>query len=138
MGKFRAWDKKLKKYHYFTGIFNKRPYTEHSTFAQYDSSPEYHELIIEEFTGRCDIKRTEEFPEGQEIYQGDKVIKDGKEYEIRYSDHSFDLATTESPFPKREDGYSYYGTSWDDIEVVGHIHEPEEAGVAGAERDDNH
>ena len=54
MYKFRAWDKKEKKFHYFEGIFNQRPYTEKSTFLQYDSSPEYHELILEQFTGLHD------------------------------------------------------------------------------------
>ena len=62
--KFRAWDKTNKKYLYFEGIFNKRPYTETSSFPQYDSSPQYHDLDIEPYMGIKDI-------ENVEIYKGD-------------------------------------------------------------------
>ena len=43
--KFRVWDKTEKNMVYFEGIFyNKKPYTEGSSFPQYESSPHYHEL----------------------------------------------------------------------------------------------
>ena len=43
--KFRVWDKTEEIMVYFDGIFhNKRPYTEGSSFPQYDSCPHYHNL----------------------------------------------------------------------------------------------
>ena len=62
--KFRAWDKTNKKYLYFEGIFNKRPYTETSSFPQYDSSPQYHDLDIEQYLGIKDDNNVE-------LYKGD-------------------------------------------------------------------
>ena len=43
--KFRVWNKTEEVMVYFDGIFyNKKPYTEGSSFPQYDSSPHYHKL----------------------------------------------------------------------------------------------
>ena len=99
-------------------------------------------IDIEFSTGRRDIKRTEEFPEGQEIYEGDKAKVNppfmeqdrDKIYVIRYSDHSFDMASKTDEWPKRGDGYSYYAGNWNNLEIIGNIHEPE---AAAAERDNS-
>ena len=60
---------------------------------------------------------------GTKIYEGDIVVKNNGIYVIRCSMHSFDLASNTTDWSKREDGYSYYGCSWDDIKVIGNIHE---------------
>jgi len=65
--------------------------------------------------------------DGKMTKGGDIVIENppfmakdkNKKYVIRYSNHSFDLATKKGHWPKRNDGYAYYGCSWDNIEVIG-------------------
>ena len=92
----------------------------------YEAIPE----TVGEFTGLKDSKRTEEYPEGQEIYEGDRV-KLGT------------LSTKEEPeedehiaqvmFSKGQFWCTYYGfpvQSWalNDkcfIEVIGNIHDEE-------------
>lgn len=76
MLKFRAWDKKEKKfesYFYITnggelGIFN-------NTEAKWERA-EDDRYDLMRYTGLRDKKRTKKFPEGQEIYEGD-IINDG-------------------------------------------------------------
>jgi uncharacterized phage protein (TIGR01671 family) len=61
---FRAWSYKENKFYFYTGVFNIRPYIEHSTFGQYESSPEYTELEIDQWTGLYDKNR-------KKIFEGD-------------------------------------------------------------------
>lgn len=80
-------------------------------------------FIVEPYTGLKDCKRTEEYPDGQEIYKGDIVVfknvfsKDNHVGEVRYysgckpisddGNHSVDLAETNN----------------EDLEVIGNIRE---------------
>jgi uncharacterized phage protein (TIGR01671 family) len=42
-------------------------------FDDYPEEPDWKQLKLMQFTGRRDNKRTEEYPEGQKVYEGDIV-----------------------------------------------------------------
>ncbi len=120
--KYRAWDKKLKKYHYFEGIFNEQPWTEKSTFAQYESCPELHEVEIEEWAGHL-------AKNGKEIYEGDIIQSGQKElgenvyqYEVVFASGSFvgsdNRIKHENPWRWVEWPFEYF----EDCEIIGNIH----------------
>ena len=80
--KFRAFNKLTKRY---SGIDYGWHEDKDEWWAQIDavqigsitSISESENWILEEFTGLRDCKRTEKYPEGQPIYEGD-IIKDGE------------------------------------------------------------
>jgi len=59
--KFRVWDKETQDMLLFENIFNDKPYTETSTFPQYDSMPEYHKTITMPYIGFNDRNDKEIF-----------------------------------------------------------------------------
>lgn len=77
------------------------------------------DIILEEFTGLSDKKRTKDFPNGQEIWEGDIVENhdDGRVCEIVYCPHRMRFGF------KRASGISYEFRSTDDLEVIGNVHE---------------
>jgi len=72
--KFRAWDKDFELMDYRTTPGNLL-YALHAEDGDYDHEDE-RRYILMQFSGLRDNKRTEEYPEGQEIYEGDVVELD--------------------------------------------------------------
>lgn len=129
MTKFRAWDKDEKNMHYFTmkeiqknlgfeyGIPNNlKPAYDDDNF----NSDEFMQYI-----GLNDTKRTEEYPEGQEIYAGD-IAKSV------YSNGALDQIAEVVCKSPCEWYWGKYGTLYQaltynkDTEVIGNIYENSE------------
>jgi hypothetical protein len=111
---FRAWDYQLKKFHYFDGIFNSRPYTETSAFSQYDSCKKYHDLTVQEYSDTKDIH--DKF-----VCEGDAVMVMREDSfrpylaEVYFSYDCFGTAWW-NPLEKRYDFEPLY--SWD-VKIMG-------------------
>ena len=90
---------------------------------------EYLEAVMQ-YTGLHDKKRTEEYPDGQEIYEGDIVTEDEQLWKIVWDVNK--LAGFEA---QNEDDENYYlgGAGWERCEVIGNIYENPELLEANAE-----
>ena len=117
--KFRVWDKTKEIMVHFDGIFyNKKPYTEGSSFPQYDSCPHYHKLSdLMQCTGLRDKN-------SKLIYEGDRVYID-REDETAIIKWSDDLARFTIHFEDEAfaDFDNYYSK---ELEVIGNIYENSE------------
>ena len=110
------------------------------------TGPGYHaEKALEEsqqFTGRRDSKRTEEFPKGQEIYAGDKVVLKNNWMQIQkmeligeviYGCAAYGIKVEQVciwdkynvPSPEMNDIYWFLNIVDKDIEVIGTMHDKE-------------
>ena len=124
----RAWDK-IDKVH-FT-VYDSETQTEF--YIPHVCADRY---ILEQYTCHKDMKRTEEFPEGQKIFEGDKVKlcygipPTFDTFVIEYADDEVVADVSVSGWwmrninKKRVSG-SLCKTYENDIEVIGHIHEGE-------------
>lgn len=116
--KYRAWDKidKLMYYDIHRGI--KFDDGSEYSFADFLDNKGYHEWVIMQFTGLRDKKRTDEYPEGQEEYEGDIICnEDGA---IRVIEQSGNRGLR----LKSPTGwcYEFFGSHPEDYEVIGSIH----------------
>ncbi len=99
--KFRVWDEEYKEYGQpFTKFVTAEDGSEfefvafrfsYGIISLSDALKNPNRYITEQYTGLKDKKRTEEFPEGQEIYEGDIVKADWRvgKWEIVFSDGGF-------------------------------------------------
>jgi|SaaInlV_120m_DNA_4_1040238.scaffolds.fasta_scaffold17499_5 hypothetical protein len=111
--KFRAWDKENKVMYdlgYFGDIFFGTNHEE-----EYGNDLTKYEVM--QYTGLKDSKRTEEYPEGQEIYEGDIVKETNIEVRVEVVDNMVEWLQHVGFLQGRE--------QWteEDVEVIGNIYE---------------
>jgi len=124
--KFRAWDKENGKMLAPMGLWDIRDVGRddegggsifvNSKYNLYEDS----DYIFMQYTGLKDKKRTKEFPDGQEIYEGDILQRKGKEYDGKEFNDIF-VATIPEVYMESELEPIMY-----DVEVIGNIYENKE------------
>ena len=95
--KFRVWDRTEDCY-------------KHPVLDITHNFPDYSYYTYQQFTGERDIKRTKEFPKGQEIYEGDII----KWYYADFEEPNISVITYSG------NSFSFPGGEW---EVIGNINE---------------
>ena len=126
--KFRAWDRRRKKMHMVGAIV-----WDNGKIVEVDADNgdliKRYELM--QFTGLTDSKRIENYPEGQEIYEGDilPIWEHGEKYyyKVIYDGDCFMLAILDS-----DQGSYPLATKNYRSEVIGNIHDNPELLGAGA------
>jgi len=110
--KFRAWDSR-KKIMGYSDKDTRFDFDESGVYIVNSNDQDFEDPIIMQFTGLKDKKRTKEYPEGQEIYEGDLVIKD----------HSYGSRTVPEVVEWNEYRAGWSVFSKKHLEVIGNIYE---------------
>jgi len=98
-------------YNHFTDEHKIFVCKDHSTYDIYDVIPE----TVGQQVGFKDKKRTKEYPEGQEIYEGDKVSSRFWGGTVEFKKGAFKII---------QGGYAD-SSNFDVVEIIGNIHQPE-------------
>lgn len=118
--KFRAWHKIRKEMYQVHGWHSEFVFKDTFDGVGNDGNPDKLEDVeLMQFTGLKDSKRTEKYPEGQDIYEGDivkttHIISIGL---IEYKNKGFLIKDL------NQDIYVGDRYNWNDIEIIGNIHE---------------
>jgi len=116
--KFKVWDKVHKKW---LGTFTLKELSQSTIFIDYGER----NIEIVEYTGLKDKKRTKEYPEGQEIYEGD-IVKYSAFNEQKELQNYINPIFWEQNFASFSVGneHSFWALSTcEDVEVIGNIYE---------------
>jgi uncharacterized phage protein (TIGR01671 family) len=120
--KFRAWDRRERKFWYFNGIFNERPWKETSTFSQYESIKKYADLEEpQQYTGLKDKN-------GKEIYEHDIIEWNNERWLVRWGEYGWEIF--------RQDIYDNplsYDFEITSFNLIGNIYENPELIATGRE-----
>lgn len=121
-------DKKIGLYIYRS----KEDPRQHSSLDWVLRHPEYFE--VEQYAGIKDKKRTKEYPDGQEIYKGDKIKSgNGRIWEVRVGEYKYagNSGYVTGWYGYSEDGPCYLPLqSSQNMEIIGNIHQnPEQKDV---------
>jgi len=112
--RFRAWDKRQKKMFQVSPVWFEENDWYSDDFAECMNNTD---CLIMQYTGLRDKKRTKEYPEGQEIYEGDwcKAPHD-------FGPGGWKVRTFEVRF-NVYDGYGWNYWDMDKCEIIGNIYD---------------
>ena len=114
--KFRAWDETVNKMIFFDKtIFNKIPFTEKSKFPQYESCPEYHDLLLMQYIDEKD--------KHGEFYCQDDIVKyKNKNYRVMKGTYTFFLAKFYEAC--QDDPHDFFSeNAYKQGEIIGNIYQ---------------
>jgi len=122
--KFRAWDKKEKRFIQFVSLNEDGSvsFLNSEALWQFDKKKR---LIIQFFTGLKDNTRTEEFPKGKEIYDGD-IVSHAKETNLtnKCTMIGCDVVLWDRAKAKFKLGEKdTWGMIYKEYKIIGNIHE---------------
>lgn len=116
--KFRAWDRVENK----MGSIIECGFKEHIDLNEQIKNLSSG-LVIMQYIGLKDNKRTEGYPEGKEIYEGDIVIEYGETYEVYYDKNDCQFRLMGISKKGRNHGLSWIGQEAGLYKIIGNIYE---------------